>query len=404
MIHTLYGDGIHDDAPAIQELLDTYVEVRLPAPERFYLISKTLVLRSGVSLVLPRFAEIRLKGGSNCLMLKNATVDDYAERITSRLFSHVNRYSPDFECSDISISGGIWNYNNKEQNPNPLSSGKYEPDGYSGFCFLFYNVRNLRLSSLTFKDPANFAVTLDTVSYFEVDNISFDYNDGNLYQSNMDGIHICGNCHHGHIGKLFGTCYDDIVALNAEEGSRGPISDITVSGIYTEGSYSAVRLLSASHECPVRNVHISDIHGTFYHFGIAFMRHYDTGMRGLFENITIDNVYGGKSSRDVVKFYLVHKYRKYGLIDIDRDVDIFNLSITNVHRREFVDSEVPTIAIQGGTVIRNFTLGNVSSVNLKDDNPMPLIVNDAEVDRLYAYSLSEDGNAVIPDNKGCKNG
>jgi len=65
---------------------------------------------------------------------------------------------------------------------------------------------------------------------------------------------------------------------------------------------------------------------------------------------------------------------------------------------------VPTIAIQGGTVIRNFTLGNVSSVNLKDDNPMPLIVNDAEVDRLYAYSLSEDGNAVIPDNKGCKNG
>ena len=74
-MYTLFGDGVHDDTKAIQELLDKGGEVVLPAPEAFYLVSKTLLIGSYTRLTLPRFAEIRLKDGSNCPILRNKTVD-----------------------------------------------------------------------------------------------------------------------------------------------------------------------------------------------------------------------------------------------------------------------------------------------------------------------------------------
>ena len=216
--YNLVGDGVHDDTAAIQDMIDCCSEVVLPMPEVCYLISKPLVLHSGCKLKLPRFAEIKLKDGSNCVMLTNEMRGDIAERTDSKLFSFINRFSPDFSCENIEVEGGIWNFNNKGQLGNPLSTRDYGDGWYSSFGFLFYHVRNFRMSSLTLKDPVNFAVTLDTVSYFTIENITFDFNEGNPYQSNMDGIHCNGNCHCGRIANLFGTCYDDIVALNAEEG------------------------------------------------------------------------------------------------------------------------------------------------------------------------------------------
>lgn len=381
MSHVLYGDGIHDDTDAIQELIDNNCEVSLPAPKAFYLISKPLELHSNLRFVLPRFAEIRLKEGSNCYMLKNKTVDDYEDRIETRLFQHINRYSgaPEARCENIEVRGGIWNFNNKQQPPNPISIGRCDPPDYTGLCFLFYNVKNLRLSSLTMKDPANFAVTLDMVSYFTVEHITFDFNDGNLYQSNMDGIHLCGNCHHGTIQNLFGTCYDDIVALNSAEGSAGPIEDVTVRGIYTENSYSAMRLYTSSPETAIRNIHVSDIHGTFYNFGICFMPAGGEGKRGLYENITIEQMYGGKSSRDLVNFPYVHNYRKFALIELEAGADVNNLTIAHIHRREFVDGTVPTLRFGGGVVIENLRVENITAENFTETDEMPFIVNNAKI-------------------------
>ena len=71
MKYTLYGDGIHDDTLAIQEMLDTMCEVNLPAPEKNYLISKTLIIDSNKKLTLPRFAVIKLADNSNCPMVMN---------------------------------------------------------------------------------------------------------------------------------------------------------------------------------------------------------------------------------------------------------------------------------------------------------------------------------------------
>ena len=57
--YTLYGDGIHDDTDAIQEMLDSGVcEVSLPAPEKNFVISRPLVIPSNCKLKLPRYAVI----------------------------------------------------------------------------------------------------------------------------------------------------------------------------------------------------------------------------------------------------------------------------------------------------------------------------------------------------------
>lgn len=392
MKYTLFGDGIHDDTNAIQELIDSSSEVYLPEPKVHYVISRSLELHSNFKLVLPRFAEIRLAPNSDCFMMKNKTVEEYAERISPKVtdaakgfFSYVNKYSPDYCCENIEIQGGIWNFNNKNQKPNPHSTCIH--DGYSGFGFLFFNVKNLKISSLTLKDPVTFAINLDTVSYFAINDIVFDFNDGNLYQCNMDGIHLNGNCHHGQIERLFGTCYDDIVALNAEEGTRGPITDISIKGIYTDKSYSAVRLLSASEECPVKNVRISDVYGSFYNFGICFMQYYEMGSRGVFENIIIENVFVSKSDRSLVKFPRVFDYRVFGIIDFDGYADAKNIKICNIYRNETHDPSAPMFKISETITIDNLILDNIVIQNHVNGDKMPVITNVGRIKKLSVSNI-----------------
>lgn len=71
-MYTLYGDGVHNDYPSIQEMIDSGVcKVSLPVSEKCYLISRPLLLPSGLQLLLPRFAEIRLADRANCVMVYN---------------------------------------------------------------------------------------------------------------------------------------------------------------------------------------------------------------------------------------------------------------------------------------------------------------------------------------------
>ena len=75
-MHKLYGDGIHDDTMAIQEMLDTKNSVvELPVPEKHYCISNTLEIYSNQTLKLGETTTIKLMPNSNCFMLKNAEHD-----------------------------------------------------------------------------------------------------------------------------------------------------------------------------------------------------------------------------------------------------------------------------------------------------------------------------------------
>ena len=103
MEHTLYGDGIHDDFPAIQQRLDSGIcEVALPPPKKWYVIGKTLRLHGGQSLRLPPFARIRLADGADCSMVEDDDFSKWKE--------------------NICIEGGIWDMNHANQSPNTYHS------------------------------------------------------------------------------------------------------------------------------------------------------------------------------------------------------------------------------------------------------------------------------------------
>jgi len=370
--YILYGDGIHDDYPAIQEMINSGVcEVSLPAPKVFYLISNTLVIPSNFKLKLPRFAEIRLADNANCLMLRNKSVEKPAKRLADDiseearfLWYYVDELSPEpaDACCNFEIEGGIWNCNNMNQLPNPLQSHQYDWDKkFIGHGMLFYNVRNFRLANMTFKDPTNYAVNIDRGSYFTIENIDFDFNTGNPYAVNMDGIHLNGNCFHGYIRNLKGACYDDLVALNAHEGSRGDIANIDIDGIFAENCHSAVRLLTVT--TMIRNVRIANVYGTYYQYCIGFTKYYPGVTTGKFDAIVLDNISAAKSKRlPVQEMHLGDKSYVFPFIWLQKDTHYGTLTINGVHRREYAEN-VETIyvgqdVIADRLVVHDITLEN----------------------------------------------
>jgi len=402
----LYGDGIHDDYPAIQEMLDSGVcEVKLPAPKVRYMISKTLVIPAFCKLKLPRFAEIRLMDGANCHMLMNRTVSSPAKRWEGRLFGFLNLYSPEPEdaCCNFEIEGGIWNFNNLNQRGNPLYTEDFGPDGeYTGFGMLFYNVRNFRLSNLTLKDPVNFAVTIDRGSWFTIENITFDFNYGNPYAVNMDGIHLNGNCHHGVIRNLQGACYDDLVALNAHEGSRGDITDLEIDGIFAEGCHSAVRLLTVSTD--IRNIRISNVYGTYYQYCIGITKFYEGETTGCFDSILLENICASKAKRlpvqeaNLIKGGFIDYH--FPLIWVQDETHVKHLAIRGLHRREF-NNPIGTLVVDKTALVENLSLENLSLENHLEKH-CPLVEINGRVKKLIAINVPEDafeGSGVVEEMK-----
>ena len=398
--HILYGDGIHDDTLAIQERIDSGVcEVCLPAPEKRYIISSPLIIPSNFKLKLPRYAEIKLANGSNCFMLKNKTVDKPANRLRKflspkhkMLHRFYDLYSPEAEdaCHNFEIEGGIWNFNNKNQRPNPIHTGDVRDDGYCGFLMRFYNVKNFRISNLTLKDPANFAIFIDTGSYFTIENITFDFNYGNPIAINMDGVHLNGNCHYGVIKNLKGACYDDLVALNAHEGSGGDITNIQIDGLFAENCHSAVRLLTVNQK--VKHITISNVYGSYYQYCIGFTKYYPGETTGFFDAISLENIHASKAKRMPVHEQHMgakDKAHHYPFIWIQEETVVKQLNIDHLHRREFINP-VATIEIDNNATVENLKLRDVSVENHTDKECLTL-KNCGNINNLSISEMKETG-------------
>lgn len=405
MKYTLYGDGIHDDTAAIQEMIDSGAcEVVLPAPEKFYLISKPLELPSNFRLVLPRFAEVRLADHSNCVMVRNKMVRDYAKRLAPECYEHavwqhiwsyVDDYSPDAPCCNIEICGGIWNYNNQNQLPNPE---RKMPESlavreFYGCGMLFYNIKGFKLSGLTLKDPCQYGVTMDTVSYFTVEDITFDYNKGNPVPVNMDGIHLDGNCHYGVIRNLKGTCYDDLVAINAHEGSRGDITDIQIDGLYADYCHSAVRLLLVNER--VERIHISNVFGNYYQYCVGLTKFYPGETTGRYDAITVDHIYAAKAM-PARKGEFSHPKRPedcFPLIWVQGETVVKSLAVRDVHR---VEKTLPkeTVYVGSEAVVDRLILENITAEN-RTGRPMTLFANYGTIRELFAQRLDAGADKVL---------
>ncbi len=369
----LYGNGINDDYPAIQQLLDSGIsEINLPIPEKYYTISQTLKIHGGQTLKLGRFTLIRLMAGSNCAMVEDDDFHSFKE--------------------NVCIDGGIWDMNNAAQAPNPYhfadangetthdkirQMGGVEnltafPPFYTGFCMRFCRIRGLTLKNMTIKNPVTYGVQMGYIENFTVSDIQFDYTVGAPKLWNMDGIHVEGHCKNGVIRNLKGACHDDTVAITADDGLYGPIENITVDGVFAEGAHSAVRLLS--HGLPIKNIKISNIYGSYYTYCIGLTKyHGGEDERGFMKNILIENVAvcASEGTADV-------KGGNYPLLWVQKGLDVDGLSIQNMEREEKT-YPTPLLKVDEGATVKRMRLSDIyQESHLDTEVPLLDVKGDVE--------------------------
>ena len=387
-MYKLYGNGIDDDYPAIQEMLDSGIsEVALPAPEKFYVISRTLKIHSNQTLRLPRFATVRLADASHCAMIENDDFETFSE--------------------NICIDGGIWDMNHANQWPNPYHFADWEGrtwfdkmgakprdmtilgtlktfvrEHYHGHCMVFCRIKGFILKNLTIKNPVVYGVQMGYIENFTVRDIIFDYTEGSPKLWNMDGVHVEGHCKMGSILNLKGACHDDMVALTADDGLYGPIENIVVDGIFAEGSHSSVRILS--HGYHVKNVTIRNVIGSYYVYCIGITKyHGGEDERGVMENIVIENITASSSegTADVGG-------GKRPVIWVQKGLDVKGLSVSNVHRVERA-YPVPLFRLDEGATVKNLRLRDIYQKGL-DGVKTDFVCLDGEVDGLITENLIDE--------------
>lgn len=379
----LYGDGVHDDTMAIQAMLDSGISsVYLPPPRAYYIISKSLQLSSRQELRLDRFTRIKLAPYSNQPMI-------------------VNR-SWDRGDVDVAVTGGIWDYDNTSQGMNGafISNGIHQ-DGterpksfvreyHLGCIFRFENVSRLHVNGVIFRNPTTYSCQLTRVNHFSISDITFDFDTWNPKPLNMDGIHLDGGCHHGRISNLRGTAFDDMVALNANDGIcsnfEGPISDIDIDGLYADYTHRGVRILSTDPSSSIKRISIRNIHIATYRNLVAITHFYPNRPgRGRFDSITIRDCSGTCAPEPE----RLHKSNfKWPLIWVEKGSDVGQLIIDNVYREEVYDSTVPTIGIEKGAAIDKLIIRDCSQRNCTE-GAMTFLDNQGDVNELVIDDVKE---------------
>ena len=372
----LAGDGVTDDTAAIQARLDEGRScVYLPPPKDHYLISKTLKIGSGQELRLDRLTRVRLAPKSDCPLLENTC---YAAGMGTN--------------ADIVVTGGVWDMDNLRQSPNPIWTNRknfpkcHTPSFFLGMSMRFCHVEGLTVRGLTIRNPTTYGIEFGHVSNFLVEGICFDYKTWNPGPLNMDGVHFDGFCHHGKIANLRGTCYDDLVALNANDGicspEEGPISDIDIDGLYADYCHSAVRMLSAGAD--LKRVTVRNVHGHFYCYTVGLTHYFPQKPRGRFDDIVVEDVFAAKA--------LVHpecggqKYRgPMEIIHLQGPIDVGNLVVSRLYRDE---SCLPTatIGVDKEATVENLTVRDCRMVNRLDE-PIKMLLNRGRIDQLVTENL-----------------
>ncbi len=330
-------EDIHDVTAEVQALLDKRGFVFLDSGT--YLITKPLIIHDNTHLQLAPDAMMVLGDKSNCAIIENESLNEKGKK----------------QNANIRIEGGIWNGNNENQVRRSRESRfqltRYEDDYYYGILMRFVGVKNFYIGNLTVKDPESYAMLICGANDFTVENVNFDYN---LLRPNMDGVHIQGPSKDGVIRNIKGTTNDDLVALNcddtyASEITRGNIENMLVDGLFSEGGYTAVRLLSSGSE--MKNIAVKNIFGTYRYYGVSSTHHnIHPGEPVWFENISIENIFASKVKDDK---------SSNPIIWFEHGVRGKNIRINSIFRTEENKSNAATVKMLEDVKIENFSLTDV---------------------------------------------
>ena len=383
-LKNLIGDGVADDTDAIQQLLDTGAPlVYLPPPKRHYLISRTLKIGSNQELRLDRFSVIRLAPKSDCPMLENRA---YREGRDVRL----------------AVTGGIWDADNVRQTGNfqQLPGGRahapksFDPDFFIGMAMRFNHVEEMRVSGVTVRNPVSYGIAFGHAAYVVVEDVAFDYNAWNPIPLNMDGVHFDGCCHHLRIANLRGTCFDDMVALNANDGlcspEEGPIHDVDIDGLHCEYCHSAVRMLSAG--APLGRVTVRNVHGHFYCYTVGLTHYFPQKPRGRFDDIVVEDVFAAKANVPVECGG--EEYRNpMEVIHLQGPIDVGNLVVERLYRDEDC-LPASTVGVDEQATIENLVVRDCRQTN-RLDKPVKFIDNRGRIDKLVAENNVFRGEWIV---------
>jgi len=211
---------------AIQTALDECGDVFIPQRDAPYYLNGPLVLRSGISLHLADHAELRLKPGSNCCMVRN-------EHLISG-HSGPLHLAQDADA-DITVSGGIWTTlatSGTQHNGNVQGWADASHSLLSHGVLLFSNVERLRVRDVTIRQCKPHAIQLSNCRHFLVEDIRFE-------NHRRDGVHVNGPAAYGVIRRVccsVGVMGDDMIALNAWDWKNtsmtfGPIHHLLVEDV-----------------------------------------------------------------------------------------------------------------------------------------------------------------------------
>ena len=376
----LYGDGIHDETQAIQELLDGCGIVRIEKPGT-YLISKTLIIHSNTRFELSPGARLLAAPLSRCALIEN---EHFADNDGGR-------------DENIEIIGGIWDGNCDAMELDAVTELKnrletpYRPYVFKGKLIRFAHVERIHLSRMTVRNPVSYGVQIAAAYGFVVRDIFFDYN---WHYGTTDGIHINGPSYDGVIENLCGTTNDDLVSLTTydephAEVTLGDIENVVIRNISARNGYSAIRLL-AGENYALRHIHIDGVYGTYRHHALVIGNHNDRPGETWFDDITVENVRASKSYTPLGEGCCriwEKNFDQNPLFFFETKAICGDMTFRNVYRHESQASQGPLFKFVDTVKIDRLYLSNIHQ-NTPDGVPLPPFwINNGEIKELIEYDV-----------------
>ncbi len=370
---TYNADSARDDAPYIQNLVDTAVagadgikvvevpEVNPADGTNLYQIGTTIELPSNTTVILNN-CTLRLNDGVLCNIFASEGL-------------HIRNQKAADELHNIKITG-LGNATLDGGNHNGVTETSGTGNVKLNHFIWFKNVDGFEISNLTMIEQRHWAICFNFCENGEVFNIHFDCLVRSENVPNQDGIDLRNGCNNIVIHDITGNTGDDTIAMTNLYATNNydyiyriadkdfAIHDIEIYNIATgvNGGHGLIRLL-AHNGMKIYNVDIKNVEDKNTHMVQGAIRIADTAFTnggtpmayGDIDNVTIDGVvsyghyaiYAGSSN-------VTTEHVTYKNIRAVNGRKYTNLTIA--------DTVVP-ISDLSGTTIYNHSNGDLSNLN-----------------------------------------